>query len=395
MGVTERKLNVLLENIREKKIIEKAEIMELLEIKERSVKYYIQKLRNRGVNILSGKEGYHIEGEISLGSITDKEERRFLSALQEVSLSKRKMKRADLIDQLYNRITAENSMSRKTIERTVIKAIDKGYFYVDNEGYICVTSRATALHGIREEHVLRFLEKCDYLRGRIPFGEEVENIVRKIEMTTSLSKDDSSIIVIGRDYKIGRNLLDLLGKLESLDYRNHCIELKYRTKNSEIEILIEVVTLYFSALDDQAYLIGYPKGLSLENPYFYLVDSILGLVGTDVENTRFQEPSSIFKLKRMIGASLDGPYEIEVRFDLKYNIREKLERYQSSRESAKVHLDSSEIVLKDTIYGLADFARYLRGFGSSCRVTGPDELRDKMRDSYIRLLKRYEENDKQ
>ena len=390
MGVTERKMNVLLERFRENKCIKKTDIMDSLQIKERSVKYYVQKLRDKGISVISTKGRYCIEGEIFLGNITDKEEQRLLSIVQEVASSTRRLRRSELVDRIYRRISAENTLSRKTIERSVLHAIQHGYLLVDDEGYVTLASDAATLFMTHEESVLRFLEKYDYLKGRIPFGDVMEGIVRKIEMTSELTRDDSSIIVVGRDYRVGQKLLDMVKKLEALDYHRKCIRLKYRTRNEVIEVDLEVVTLYFSILDNQAYLIGYPKNLDLADPYFYLTDSILALSANDTENTRFQDPRTMKKLQMMIGASMDGPYLVEVRFDDIYNIREKLERYKASRDSAELKTDSTKIILKDRIYGLADFARYLRGFGSYCEVMQPKELRERMIDSYRRMLKRYE-----
>jgi predicted DNA-binding transcriptional regulator YafY len=62
-----------------------------------------------------------------------------------------------------------------------------------------------------------------------------------------------------------------------------------------------------------------------------------------------------------------------------------------SIEAPNIIYLEDKIIYTDVIYGIHDFARYLRSFGSACRVIEPLELRDVMKQTYERVLKNYGE----
>lgn len=46
---------------------------------------------------------------------------------------------------------------------------------------------------------------------------------------------------------------------------------------------------------------------------------------------------------------------------------------------------------RDTVRGLSDVARYLRGFGRSCKVNKPEKLKQMMIESNDKVIEMYEE----
>ena len=74
-----------------------------------------------------------------------------------------------------------------------------------------------------------------------------------------------------------------------------------------------------------------------------------------------------------------------------FNIKERLEKMAANRKFAKLDISEDKIVYRDTVRGLSDVARYLRGFGRSCKVNKPEKLKQMMIESNDKVIEMYEE----
>ena len=96
-------------------------------------------------------------------------------------------------------------------------------------------------------------------------------------------------------------------------------------------------------------------------------------------------------IDEMFIVSVDNAENIEVEFKDCFNIKERLEKMVANRKFAKLDISEDKIVYRDTVRGLSDVARYLRGFGRSCKVNKPEKLKQMMIESNDKVIEMYEE----
>ena len=174
-------------------------------------------------------------------------------------------------------------------------------------------------------------------------------------------------------------------KLELNEYRSKALEIRYATKDGERTVIIQVATFLYNSDIDRSYLIG-----MVDNKIFFIITrSILSIRKTDQLNRYYKNKKILNNLDLMFGASLDGPYNVKVEFQDIFNIREKIERIHDNRKHSRIACADNKIIYEDTIYGIYDFARFLRGFGLACKVLEPKELRDIMKNTYEKILHNY------
>lgn len=94
----------------------------------------------------------------------------------------------------------------------------------------------------------------------------------------------------------------------------------------------------------------------------------------------------------------DNSYKVKVLFSDFGNVTKRFTDLQSTRANASIRRINNkpedciyDYVYEDTIRGLSDFARYLRGFGMSVLAMDPPELKDKMLFTYNRIIEKYGE----
>lgn len=388
MGIKERRINKLLALFDEKKALTMEEIKEYLQINERSVKSYISNLREFGIEIVCKDYKYRIVKQQKLnGTILSKQEFRIMKVILTVGENNGKYDKKHIIDRVCEGLCDENSLSKKTIERAIKSCEERGYIYLDEKDKYRLSVQAEAFHFTNEEEVFKFIELCSVYQESMPFYEEVINLKKKIMDTVNYEEMNYNIHCIGRKYS-GQTLSeDIIKTFEDLNYRKNALKISYNSKIGKITEDVQVITLLYSWEKDTSYLAGIVK----DSIYFINIRTIDSVVALDKENKYFNHKEIMDKLEAMFGMSLDGHYRVKVEFDNLFNIKEKIFRLHNHRSKSKVLEVENKLIYTDTIYGIYDFARYLRRFGYSCRVLEPKELRDIMRNTYERILRNYNE----
>mgnify|MGYP003430187793 CR=1 FL=1 len=91
----------------------------------------------------------------------------------------------------------------------------------------------------------------------------------------------------------------------------------------------------------------------------------------------------------MFAISVEDPVHVKVEFDNIFAIKEKVNRLILNRPKASLTENGTTLCYEDEVSGLADFASYLRRYGSSCRVIEPESLKNLMKVSAQRILDAY------
>lgn len=386
MSVKERKINTLIDLFAQKETVTVEEIKEKLQINDRSVKSYIGYLRDCGIEVVPMNKKYRIIAEQPLkGSLLGSQEFRMIKVILTVGDNNGKFNKRELMNEICTSLCDDDSISRKTIERAIEVCEDNHYIYVDENNKYRVSMETDTFHLTNDEEVFKFMELCDMYKDHIPFGNVINDLKAKIIEQTGYEETDCDVYCIGRSYSCDAALKNIIKQFEAYDYRKKALKISYRSKIGDITVSVQTVTLLYNWENDKSYVIG----MVGQNIYFIDVKTILSICETPLENTFYNDKEIMKKLDLMFGASLDGPYHVKVEFDDTFNIYEKLARLHNHRKSSSLSKTEDKIIYTDTIYGIYDFARYLRTFGSSCRVLEPRELKNIMKKTYEKILENY------
>ncbi|WP_238883903.1 WYL domain-containing transcriptional regulator [Clostridium sp. YIM B02551] len=388
LGIKERRINKLIALFNEREVLTVEEIKEELEINDRSVKSYIGFLREYGIEIIPMNKRYKaIKEEKLKGNLINKQELRMMKIMLTVSENSGCFDRKSLVDNISKSLFDEESVSRKTIERAIKSCEEKRYIYLDENNKYRTSIVTDSFYFTNDEDIFKFIELCEIYKVSMPFYKEVNNLKNKI--VTQLDYEDPSynIYCIGRKYSEEAISKDIIRQFESLNYRKKAITISYNSKIGELTESIQVVTFLYNWEKDKSYVIGLVK----DKLYFIDVKTIISIVPSDLENEFFNHKETLDKLDLMFGASLDEFYEVKVEFVNTFNIKEKVTRLHKHRKSSNLIEDGDKLIYSDKLYGIYDFARYLRSFGSYCKVLEPVELKEIMRKTYEKILLNYGE----
>jgi biotin operon repressor len=386
MSVKERKINMLLALFAEKEIVTIQEIKDTLNINDRSVKSYIGYLRDYSIDVIPMNKKYKIITTQKLsGGILNSQEFRMVKVMMTIGENNGMLNNKNVVDGIFESRCDEDSISRKTIERAVKSCQEKGYIYLDEKNKFRVSLETDTIYVTNDEEVFKFVELCELYKGHLPFYRDVNKLKSKIIEQGDFEGIEYGVHCIGRKYSYEDALRNTIKQFEAFDYRRRVLRINYDSKIGNKEVFIQVVTMLYNWENDKSYVIGMVEG----NEYFIDVKTIVAVQGTKLKNSFFNDDIIIKKIELMFGASLDGPYDVKVEFNNVFNINDKLNRLHKHRESSTLIKVENKLVYTDTIYGIQDFARYIRGFGSACRVLAPKELKDIMRKTYERILRNY------
>lgn len=388
MGVKKRRINKLVELFNEKECLTADYIKQELGINDRSVKSYIGFLRSHGLEIIYINQKYTVIKQDKLsGNFIDKQELRMLKILQVVSENNGCFIKKALVDALCSSLFDENIISRKTIERAIKCCEEKGYIYLDENNKYRVSIETDALCFTNYEDIYKFIELCGLYKESMPFYKEVISLKNKIIAQLNYEETTYNVYCIGRKYSDTTISKDVIKQFENLNYRKKALRIIYNSKIGELTKDIQIATLLYNWEKDKSYVIGMVK----EDLYFIDINSIKSIFATEAENKFFNHKQTMDKVDLMFGASLDGPYDVKVEFKNLFNIKEKLIRLNNHRAQSNLTEIEDKLIYTDKLYGIYDFARYLRSFGLACRVIEPEALRDIMRKTYERILLNYKD----
>lgn len=386
MSVKERKINLLLSLFSEKEVLTVEEIKDKLNINDRSVKNYIGYLRDYGIEVVPMNKKYRMVSDKPLGmGLFSSQEFRMVKIILTVGDNNGRFTKKELADEIIESLCDDDSISRKTIERAIRVCEENKYICLDENSRYRVCLETDTFTLTSDEDVFKFMELCSIYKSHIPFYNEINKLKAKIIEQTGYEDTDCSVYCIGRGYSCDDSLRCTIKQFEAFDYRNKALCLGYDSKKGYMKVTIQTVTLLYNWENDRSYIIGIVDG----EIYFIDIKTIREISETENINKLYNDKCLMEKIGMMFGASLDGPYDVKVEFENIFNIREKLVRLSNHRKSCKISVSSDKIIYTDTIYGIYDFARYLRGFGSSCKVIGPQKLKDIMRETYEKILETY------
>lgn len=278
----------------------------------------------------------------------------------------------------YTFNTIRNDL-KELLEEKLIKERNELYYVSSQAPLQLVLSEEDA------EHVFMLLENC--AKGSV--YEKVLNGIKK-KMTDSLFYEtkgaDENYYVYKRKYEEANRIEGILNELNKYPFETKQLEIKYKgNSDSEVTIYMSVGNIVYSLEKDRVYLLGHSKG----KPMVIAYNQIKSIRATSESNQVFRNDFYKRLVNTMFGISVEEPVHVKVEFDNRIYIREKINRILKNRPEATVSVEGNVFIYEDNISGMHDFARYLRGYGSGCRVLQPKKLQNILKNGAQRTLEFY------
>lgn len=243
---------------------------------------------------------------------------------------------------------------------------------------------------ISDNEQVDFFQECADTASISLLEENLTSLFQKMEAIL-LDEDEkydtsTNIIAFGKKNNIEGPLIAKLNELSHIPFRQHQITISYG-KGRKITHASAAYILY-NAETNMIYILYEKKKKS----HLIRLDQINEITDEpDRENCIYHSSHYRKMIDKMWTVSDEPETFVHVIFENTPFILDKLEAAASQRTAAQIEFENDVIHYRDTVIGLNEFARFLRGFGSSAIVLEPEKLARKMKISAEETLKNYEE----
>ncbi len=281
--------------------------------------------------------------------------------------------------------------------------IQAGEIQQFTDGTLHPTGRSFPLfRSLNKDELIHLFKQIRTLPQTSPYHSQAQSIAGKLTPVMRTYHIEvapqSNYLIYGRKHRVLDQINSQLESLSKTDYIEHQIRIQYKTRKNVLRtVLFQTGLILYSVEKTKLYLLGQSVDENRADQTFQ--DTIIDLgtiqeaADTDAPNNQYRSPYYCQVFDEMFGISLEDPVEVLVHFDDVANIRRKLTHLTKQRTVATcTPIENQQLEYRDTIRGLGDFASYLRQFGKNAHVISPDALKQKMNDSVIKTLQRYEEN---
>lgn len=374
-------------------------LMEKYQISERSMQADIKELCKQGYKIkgVKAKQGYVLQKEESENTTqkgyfeaSDAQKIRKLFLMLVLQNSSSGYDIAELVRLMHKYNHDGIQADLKTIQTALNELIDARMVALVNDKYVLSSNAPLqlALTSTDAIDLLNLLETCT--KGH--HHEQILNQIRK-KLTIALfnEPEDENIpspayVVYNKSYENAGKLDSMLEGLNQYPFEEKVLLIEYKNRGGQInKISFAVGNVAYSVDKDQLYLLGECQ----EERLIIRYNSILKIEVTDQKNTIFRNEFYCDIIESMFAISVEDPVHVKVEFDNIFAIKEKVNRLILNRPKASLTENGTTLCYEDEVSGLADFASYLRRYGSSCRVIEPESLKNLMKVSAQRILDAY------
>lgn len=209
-----------------------------------------------------------------------------------------------------------------------------------------------------------------------------------------LEEPDNAVnsILINRNVENVVECRDKLKILFSLPYKTNMIWIEFVNRyGKKCSQTIAIEKLVYLCDNGKIYIIGRQEDQEYES--IIQLSRITNIKKVDKINNYYDSDRIQKICREMLMISVEEPVKVQVEFDNKFQIKEKVELLSKNRPDSKIVMQKDKIIYFDFVRGMDDFAKILRGFGQACKVIEPEQLVKKMYESSCRVLERYTENE--
>lgn len=389
----------IIEALSDKDNVSLEEMMDICNVKRRTLFTDISELKKQGLKISIKSSIIMLENNDGLNFTepSDKIIMRQVRIIKYIQNNKGITKKRLFNEWVYKEAkNSETDKRRKMLQEDINKLVRKKILSIDSNGIFHLSLDVPVTRKIKNDILLRMIYKIRAKCQGEAYQLILENIIKKMiadytyKLEGTVENDNTEMLLY--ESKNNKRYYDVLSSIMNIDYANKKTEIDYRTRRGEvIKRKVSVGTIIFACERDKMYIIASEEYNGADNMTVIDMESIESATESEDINYIYQSDEVQKIIDEMFIVSVDNAENIEVEFKDCFNIKERLEKMAANRKFAKLDISEDKIVYRDTVRGLSDVARYLRGFGRSCKVNKPEKLKQMMIESNDKVIEMYEE----
>ncbi len=261
-----------------------------------------------------------------------------------------------------------------------------------------LTTAAPCILPVSEDNLYDFCQRHEASLSTTSELIPVKNAYEKIKRIISYEQYDLSQRLFGKINQINENQLNKLNDYISHPYSTNLLQLNTLYNGVERHNIFATGLLFYSVETSAFYALGY--SYSHARTEAIKIEWLSSITDLPDKNTLFHSKEYYEKYDDMFSAGYDdSASEVKVLFQDFGNIYTRFENLSKVRKHASIKAIENppdnciyRYIYTDTIRGLSDFARFLRGFGYSVLAVEPSPLKQMMINTYTRSLSFYEKD---
>lgn len=259
-----------------------------------------------------------------------------------------------------------------------------------------LTTAAPYIIPISEDSLFEFCQKHESNQSTTSELVPVEIAYQKIKHIIDYEQYDFNQRRFGKINQISETQIAKFNDFISHPYSTNLLQLNSSYNGIERHNIFATGLLFYCVETSAFYALGYSYSHSrTEAVRIGWISSITNLID---KNDLFHSDEYYKIYDEMFSAGYDeSPYQVKVLFQDFGNIYTRFSNLCNVRKNAAITVIENppenciyKYLYTDTIRGLSDFARFLRGFGYSVLAMEPPELKQMMINTYTRSLSFYE-----
>lgn len=297
-----------------------------------------------------------------------------------------------------NFLVAKDVVSVTALRNDLTQLRDNGLVIMEKTDHTTyhLSGKAPLIIPISDDSLFEFCQKYEETVSTTSDIEPLKQAYNKIKELINLEGDDTNRHRFGKSNDISQKQIDTFNSFISQPYKTHMLQLTNIYKDQAQIDTFAVGLLFYSVETGSFYALG--KNITENRIESRRLDWIENIETTIETNSEFQNEKYYNIFEEMFSAQYEETaYPVKVYFQDFGNVAKRFYDLSNVRSLSSIRIIDNppkdcpyKYVYEDTIRGLSDFARYLRGFGISVLAAEPKQLQEKMLFTYNRIIERYE-----
>lgn len=258
-----------------------------------------------------------------------------------------------------------------------------------------LTSKAPFIISVSTDSLFEFCQKYEEHITTTSELLPVKQAYNKIQNIISWDSADHEQRRFGKLNQINQKQIDKFNDFISHPYKENRITIHSSYNGRERHDTISVGLLFYSVETGAFYALC--KNHTQNRIEADRIDFVGHITDTDEANSIFHSPDYYKIYDEMFAAGFEpNIHHVKILLQEFGNVIPRFRSLASIRKNASIRPINSpsddcayKFVYEDNIRGLDDFARFLRSFGYSVLAVEPQELKEKMMNTYNRTLEKY------
>ena len=311
----------------------------------------------------------------------------------------------DEILPLYARVCsydAEDAGSLKSALVRKLRLLQAQGYLVEEDGRYGISLTAPVYLMLTERQIEELNDLILFYGQDVAHAKTLEGIAEQLRAVYEggMLTEDRKYSGIGLHRIRGDEAQKAVERINRYPYDRKCLDLTYEVRDGELMHFpcFRTGLLIYTADKDRLYILGTQQGEEDGFIRILNVGKIREVRETEEKNEDFQSEAYMQMFHEMLVVDADPPEQVEVEISagnpnlirkFERHVRERNEGRETGETPARLVKKDENYIYTDTVRGIGELARFLRQYGWSVRVLGPESLKEKMLFTANRALERY------